>query len=140
MSQEGNPSESRIAPSLTNIGLGSAPGISVPIEAVLEPRDLGPSAKSAAELESKLEDEQALRKKERFIWMLITTLLADCLLFKLEDAILPDAFVILISILGLMVMANYCEVSFAHVYLERIFNRFISDAPASETGSKSEES
>ncbi len=125
---------------MTNIGLGSAPDISVPIEAVLAPRELGPSAKSAAELESKLEDEQAHRKKGRFIWMLITTLLADCLLFKVEDAILPDVFIILISIIALMVMANYCEASFVHVYLERIPNRFLSDTPASEADNASEES
>jgi hypothetical protein len=101
---------------------------------------LGPSAKSAAELESKLEDEIAKRKPERFLWVFLIDILLTCILCEFEDVWLPDLFVILMAIIALLVFAHECDMPFARVYLERAFSRFLGERGGKGGGEPTEES
>ncbi len=125
---------------MTNIGREQQRDILPPIERVVAPRDLGPSAKSAAALEGKLEDEIASRKAERFLWVFLVDILLTCILCKFEDAWLPDIFVVLMAIIALLVFAHECDMPFARVYLERAFSRFVGERGGAGGGGPAEES
>lgn len=65
---------------------------------------------------------------ERFFWILVTTALADCILFKFLDAVALDVFVSLISLVLLIGCAAWLEAPFVGVYLDRMFTKLLRDA------------
>jgi hypothetical protein len=62
------------------------------IDQLVEQRDRGPSAVSAAVLEALLEEEKAQRKVERFFWIVPITILASCILVKFVDSFIWTAY------------------------------------------------
>jgi hypothetical protein len=90
--------------------VNTAPGLpqvkSRQIERLVEQKDSGPSATSAAALEAKLEAEKAERKQERFIWILVVTGRADCVSFEFLDPTGPSFFVTTMSLIMRMVCAR----------------------------------
>ncbi|GAB0117474.1 hypothetical protein Acid7E03_15460 [Acidisoma sp. 7E03] len=107
-----------------NAGPESPQDISSRIDQLLALKESTPSALSAAALESRLEEEKAQRKIERFFWLLGVTVLIDCILFKFEGTVLPNAFIILISLVFLIGCARWLEVPWVYVFLVQCFNRF----------------
>jgi hypothetical protein len=103
----------------------SKPDTSNQIDRLVEQKDSGPSATSAAALELKLEEEQSQRKIERFFWILLSTILGDCVLFKFLDSAGGNLFVGLLSLILLIGCAHWLEVPWVHLQLDRLFNRLV---------------
>jgi hypothetical protein len=103
---------------------GLEPDKSSQIELLAEQRDRGPTAITAAILESQLEQEKAQRKIERFFWILPLTVLGSGMLVKLVNSFLFTAFIIVIAIVSLIGFARWLEVPWILIYLERAFARF----------------
>jgi hypothetical protein len=139
MSQEPEESQSPTVPFSMSIRPDSKQSISRQIEALVEPRDNSPSAYSAAELESRLEEEKSQRKKERFFWIFAVVLLADCILFKFLDSAAPSIFLSLLSVVMLIGCANWLEVAIVHAYLDRVFARFLPRKGAEAVSDQREE-
>jgi len=72
-----------------------------------------------------LENAKTARRIERFFWILVITALFDCLLFKLLDAWFPQTFIILLSIIFLIGLANWLEVPFVTIHPERVLARYL---------------
>jgi hypothetical protein len=102
-------------------------------------RDRGPSAKSAAALESLLEEEKAQRKIERFFWIAPIIVLSSCILIKFIDSWMWTAYVILMSIVLLIRVCKMAEVLWIIVYLDRIFTRFSPSGTKKSPAEQSEE-
>jgi len=73
-----------------------------------------------------LEEAKANHKIERFFWILTVTILTDCTLFKLMDSGFPDLFIALLSLILIIGCAQWLEVPYVGVYLDRVFTRFLS--------------
>jgi hypothetical protein len=111
---------------------GSKPGKFNPIDQLVEQKDRGPSAVSAAALELLLEEEKAQRKIERFFWVLPMTILGSGILIKMVDSIPYTLFIIIISIVLLIGFASWLEVPWILIYLEKAFARFSHTQPAAD--------
>jgi hypothetical protein len=101
-------------------------------------KDKGPSAESAAVLESRLEEERAQRKIERFFWIMAITILFDCILFKLLASPFPEGFVALLSLILIIGCAQWLEVPYVSHYLDRAFNHFLVKKGAARGTEKEE--
>jgi hypothetical protein len=140
MSQGPEEREYPIRRSSENITPASGPDTSSLIDALVEPRDRGPSATSAAALEFKLEDEQTKRRGERYIWIFVTTILVDCILFKLEDSVTANLFISIMSVILLIGCARWLEVYLVNHYLDRVFSKLIGITGAKPDRPPGEES
>lgn len=97
------------------------------------------SASSAAELELRLDGERSDRRRERFIWILVVTLLADCILFKFEDFWFADTIIALLSTVALIFCARWLEIPWIAIYLDRIFSKLLWNAQVKATQQGDEE-
>jgi hypothetical protein len=123
-----------------NIPTASAADRSLPIERLVHPPStIDSSAKGAAALESQLEGLQAERKIERFFWILGVVILADCVMFKFEDAWTSNTFVGLLSLVLLIGCARWLEVPWVYISLVRIFDKIMRDKPSSSNNEPGEE-
>lgn len=78
---------------------------------------------SLASLEAKLSAEQDARKEERFVWILIVTIMFDCLaLGGMSNSAAPIAIVTLELIL-LVVLAKRLGIDDVVVLIDRVLNR-----------------
>ncbi len=128
MNQEPKEPEYPIKQSLENTRHESKPAISNQIDPLLESRDRGPSATSSAALEADLEQARSERRTERFPWILLSTILADCILFKFENSWAPNTFIGLLSLVLLVGCARWLDLPWVAIYFDRMFNRLIGNS------------
>lgn len=76
-----------------------------------------------AKLQGELSAEQDKRKEERFIWILITLLLFDCIAFPHMDGY--TIFILfLLELIILMIIAQWLGIEYAIKFLKMLFNKF----------------
>lgn len=109
------------------------------IERLYDQEDAGPSAASIARLESKLEDEKAQHRIERFFWVFAVSILTDCILFKFLGSGAASLMLALATLTFLTAFARWSEVPWVVYYLDRIFDRLVGverkGGPADDEGS-----
>jgi hypothetical protein len=133
MSQESEASGSPTTISLPNTKSGSPTDISTEIEAVVAPRDEGPSSTTSAVLESQLSGERAERRVERFFFLFVIAIMFDAILYKYLDngwAFTVLTVMILILLIG---VANWLEVPWVVRHLEACLAWMSGRKPNNET-------
>jgi len=106
---------------------------------LFQPVDADATSKGVVVLESKLEEEKSQRKYERFLWILVITILTDCILIKFLDGGFGSFFVCSLSIVLLIAFAKWCEVPWAITYLDQIFHRVFGKPSSSNENNGGEE-
>lgn len=93
------------------------------LEAMIEEashRDISRSSKAAVNLEQNFEHERDRRKEERFLFVVIITVLADALIFPGMGSWSGPIVIGVIQLFGLMVFARHCGVQEVDWLLERL--------------------
>jgi hypothetical protein len=114
--------------------IGSVPDniLSQQIKIIIQKRDSGLSASTSAALEPRLQQEKSERRIERFFWILAVTILGDCILMKFMDSVFSSLFIILLSLVLLIGMAQWLQVPWIVRHLEALLARYSGKAAAAD--------
>lgn len=94
------------------------------------PRKADAASRSAAVLESQLQEEKAERRIERFFWIFGLTVLSDVLIYKILDSNFIFILFFSLELAGLIALANWLEVPWIVRPLEALFNRYLGQTTA----------
>lgn len=79
---------------------------------------------SAATLEAQLQQERDAKREERFYWIFLCVILADCIVFKHIDDWKLITPIFLLQLIMLIGLADWLGVDRVRVLLEALYARF----------------